>query len=262
MLLWGLKRRPPSPSNPEGLRPQLQDGPRESVRGLCRRLRSARRRIQSPACWHRIAKSLRQPTDPNRLEFGLSFGSLRQTVEDKLGPISPLDFHKSLDSLIDAGVIVPRYLCQEVNGHSIWYRCFRVGEGQAAVRAHVVKECFEVLSQVMRTVKLRETLSEKFLLLVCNLHDVFRDPGLAATPGIERGFHLYGGRPQIEVGGHLTWLIDWARKRRIITQVEESGSRYYSLSDSAHFFFEGREPFQFGHQAASDFISMVDEPGR
>jgi hypothetical protein len=182
-----------------------------------------------------------EPRNPRRLEFGVPLGYLGDTVESALGAGQDLDFHRALDSLIDSGVIVPRYLPQQLDGREVWCRTFRVGEALSIVRGHVAKECFKALSGVHHATELREVLTEKFLVLVCDLDGLFESPSLASTPEIRRHFHLYGARPSVVAGGRREWFVDWATRRRILHRVEREGEPMYSLDSRVRQYFRDDE---------------------
>ena len=177
----------------------------------------------------------------DRLEFGVPLSYLRRAVERQLGEVSGPDLHRALDSLIDWGVIVPRYLSQDVDGNGVWYRSFRVGEGQAMVPAHITKECFNILSKVIGDDALPELLTEKFFVLACHLANVFDDPAFVSAPKIKRGFHLYGARPRVTVGGKSFWLVDWACQKRILERHKRAKKPHYKLHSSTRTYFPSDE---------------------
>ena len=78
----------------------------------------------------------RNPDDA-RLEFGIPYSLLFKQVQTHLPGETFTNFNQALDSLIDRGVIVPRYLPQN-DEEAVWYRSFRVGEGQSRAAAHAV----------------------------------------------------------------------------------------------------------------------------
>ena len=181
------------------------------------------------------------PLDPNRLEFGVSLEYIEDIVRQKIGSVNAIAFHKALDEQIDGGSVVPRYLWQIVNDKEVWYRSFRIGEGQAMVRAHVMVECFKTLSGVKRSEFLPEVLTEKFIVLACDFCELFRDPGLVAAPGIYRGFHLYGARLEVVVAGRREWLIDWGQGRRMLTSSRARGTFGYALHPKYKNYFRSEE---------------------
>lgn len=182
-----------------------------------------------------------EPRNPRRLEFGVPLSYLIEKVESVLGVGEDLELHRAIDSLIDSGVIVPRYLPQQLDGKEVWCRTFRVGEALSIVRGHVAKECFKALSGVHHTTELREVLTEKFLVLVCELEGLFQSPSLASTPDIRRYFHLYGARPGLIAGGRREWFVDWATRRRILRRSEHDGEPLYSLDPRAQQYFRDDE---------------------
>jgi hypothetical protein len=195
--------------------------------------------LLASACVHHCRAN--EPRNPRRLEFGVPLSYLLSTVENALGTGDELEFHRALDLLIDSGVIVPRYLPQLITGKEVWCRTFRVGEALSIVRGHVAKECFKALSGVHENSELREVLTEKFLVLVCDLDGLFESPSLASTPDIRRHFHLYGARPSVIVGGRREWLVDWATRRRILHRTERDGEPFYSLDSRAPQYFRDDE---------------------
>lgn len=181
------------------------------------------------------------PCDPQRLEFGVPLSYLLDQVEKALGPVDMTEFHKALDSLIDGGVIVPRFLPQRLGDKEVWCRTFRVGEALPTVRGHVAKECFKALSGVYGTNELREVLTEKFLVLVCDFEGLFRTSSLATARDIRRDFHLYGARPAVIAGGRSEWLVDFAIRRRILQKTERDGEPFYALDPRAQRYFRDDE---------------------
>jgi hypothetical protein len=181
------------------------------------------------------------PRNPRRLEFGVPLSYLVERVEAALGPGEELELHRALDSLIDSGVIVPRYLPQSIDGVEVWCRTFRVGEALSMVRGHVAKECFKALSGVHGAQELREVLTEKFFVLVCELEGLFKTPSLITAPDIRRYFHLYGARPGVLAGGRREWFIDWATRCRILQKTERDGEPFYSLDQRAPRYFRDEE---------------------
>jgi len=182
-----------------------------------------------------------EPGNPQRLEFGVPFSYLLATVKKALVNVDLTSFHKALDTLIDSGVIVPRFLPQDVNGVEVWCRTFRVGEALPTVRGHVTKQCFKALSGVYGNTDLREVLTEKFLVLVCEFEGLFRTSSLATARDIRRDFHLYGARPAVIAGARSEWLMDFAIRRRILQRVERDGEPFYSLDPRAQRYFRDDE---------------------
>ena len=181
------------------------------------------------------------PPDPDRLEFGVPFSYLCQLIQDKPGRADIVEVHMALDTMIDWGVIVPRYLSQNVEDQQVWFRSFRIGERQAEVRAHVVRECLQALSSVLDRSDLTEVLTEKFLVLACDHIRIFNDPGLASEPGITRGFHLYGARPQVRAGAQVYWLVEWAQRRRLLARKKVGQEWFYQLDERAAPYFKENE---------------------
>ena len=182
-----------------------------------------------------------EPQNPRRLEFGVPFSYLAGEVEKALGLGDERELHEALDALIDSGVIVPRYLSQEIDGEEVWFRSFRAGEALANVRSHVARECFKALSGVFGKSELRELLTEKFLVLVCDLDGLFQSPSLASSPEILRAFHLYGARPQVIAGGRAEWFVDWAQRRRVLRKNKHQGDPLYSLDPRSNDYFREDE---------------------
>jgi hypothetical protein len=180
--------------------------------------------------------------DPARLDFGVSLGYLQREVESKIGAISAIEFHQAFDSLIDAGVIVPRYLRCDEPESDYWFRSFRVGEGQANIREHLTRECFEILALVMESANLPEVLTEKFFVLASDLTKVLDNADARNGPQIGRGFHLYGARPQVIVDGKQTWLVDWSVRKRILRRIPTGDSSAYALDERAERYYPKGEP--------------------
>ena len=204
------------------------------------------------------------PLDPNRLEFGVSLDYIEELVRQKVGSVDTVDLHKALDEQIDGGSVVPRYLWQTVHEKEVWYRSFRIGEGQSMVRAHVTVECFKALNAVKRSQFLREVLTEKFIVLACEFCGLFRDPSLVAAPRIYRGFHLYGARPEVVVGGRREWLIDWGQRRRILTRARSNRTFTYALHPKYKDYFKSEEspltePMQFRLAALARWTAAAEK---
>jgi len=169
--------------------------------------------------------------DPGRLEFGVPVGYLWETAERLLGHVDRVEFNEALDRLVDRGVAVPRFLRSPKTG--AWFRSLRIGEAEDEIRGYAVRTCLETLSGVLGVEQLREVITEKFLVLVTDVLQVFKDPSLVADPGFERAFYLYGARPQVTVGGKKTWLVDWASDKRILKRGTEAGDSCYALDSRA-----------------------------
>ena len=182
-----------------------------------------------------------EPQNPRRLEFGVPFSYLADEVEKALGSGDERELHEALDALIDSGIIVPRYLSQEIDGEEVWFRSFRAGEALANVRSHVARECFKALSGVFGKSELRELLTEKFLVLVCDVDGLFQSPSLASSPEIQRAFHLYGARPQVVAGGRAEWFVDWAQRRRVLRKSGHHEDPLYSLDPRSNDYFRDDE---------------------
>ena len=175
-----------------------------------------------------------------RLEFGVSWQYLSDQISQQLkGSPDPCAVNRALDILIDSGVIVPRYLCQAINGHDIWYRSFRVGEGQARTTAHVIRECFGALSSVLGNTLIGEVVTEKFFVLNCDLRDIFADSSLGMTRKVSRGFHLYGARPLLSDSEGDAWMTDWACRLRILERIEHKRKQMYRLHHDAAKYYGG-----------------------
>lgn len=177
--------------------------------------------------------------DVRRLEFGVPFSYLREEINRHLGGSSEESVvNRSLDVLIDCGVIVPRYLYQTIEGRDIWYRSFRVGEGQARMTGHVVKECFDTLTSVLEASEVGEIVTEKFFVLNCDLLEMFADPSLAQARKVSRGFHLYGARPRLQESEGYVWTMDWACGKRVLQRVGHGARREYQLHSNANKYFK------------------------
>jgi hypothetical protein len=173
--------------------------------------------------------------DGNRLEFGITYSRLRQTVLDKFPGAAEVEIHECLDKLIDDGGIVPRYLDMAVSGKSdIWTRTFRVGEGVIQKVAQTVRLLFEKLSMELGKFELPAIVFEKFCTLaICVANDNKALQPLQSI-GISKSFHLYGARPALLLPGQkLEFLTEWAISQNILkrnkssTFTEENGN--YSL---------------------------------
>lgn len=181
------------------------------------------------------------PTNADRLEFGVPLEYLWQLAEKNHSAFAPAELHAALDALIDRGVIVPRFLSQEINGRIVWFRSFRVGERQAEIVAHATRECVQTLQAVIGGTSLGETVAEKFLVLAAEYLSIFRDPSLASERGFTRGFHLYGARPRVQVDREFEWLVDWAQRRRILKRTSGRQGLSYQLDERAAPYFREHE---------------------
>lgn len=184
--------------------------------------------------------------DNKRLEFGITYGKLRQTVLDKFPYAAEIDIHECLDKLIDNGAVVPRYLNMASADKSvIWVRTFRVGESTVMRMAHTICLLFGKLSNAMGKTELPPLVFEKFCTLaLCVATDVDVLKPLR-SPEIIKSFHLYGARPAIKLGKSSLFLTDWAVSQNILcrskttTFTEENGS--YSLHKNIEKLYPERE---------------------
>lgn len=192
--------------------------------------------------------------NPTRLEFGVPFRYLGEKAREVLGEADRVELNRAIDILIDLGVAVPRYLFQK--HENVWFRSFRVGEGEDEIRGYVVRTCIEVLSSILGSPTLRETVIEKFLVLACDHLKLQDAPSLVSGPGIFRGFHLYGARPQVIVGEKNVWLTDWARDKRILKRVSEGRHPSYALDERSDRYFQ-RDGNPISPASQSDIAALA-----
>jgi hypothetical protein len=185
--------------------------------------------------------------DDERLEFGVTYSKLCQTVMNRFPDAIEIDIHECFDKLIDDGAIVPRYLDMASPGKSaIWARTFRVGEGAVQKAAQTVRLLFEKLSKELKKPELPAVLFEKFCALalcVANDNGALRP---LQSVGISKVFHLYGARPALMLQGQRReFLTEWAINQNILSRskranfTEESGS--YSLGQDIETLYPSRE---------------------
>ena len=216
------------PRNHKLLQPELPKDRSDDYRQICQDLLpgSSTEREALEALFKAQHVAVERPSrettrdDELRLEFGVPFSWLGGEVCGALGRLDEVELNRALDELIDSGVIVPLYLPQLLDGETLWCRSFRVGEGQVWISGHVVKECFSKLCQVMTQDVLGEVQREKFLVLLTDLRQIFRDPTLSGAAEITRRFHLYGARPVLLTGSQEPWVMDWACSKRILRESE------------------------------------------
>jgi len=160
--------------------------------------------------------------DYNRLEFGLTYNSLRRIVKEQFPEAEEIDIHECLDRLIDNGSIVPRYLNMALEGEgkpAIWVRTFRVGERTAKDKIHTVRLLFKTLSNVMKTEELPALVFEKYCTLALCVATEFKDLEPLQSLETKKLFHLYGARPAVELGGRRKeFLTDWAVRHRVLSR--------------------------------------------
>lgn len=162
--------------------------------------------------------------DDERLEFGITYSKLIQTVQVKFPNAVEADIHECLDKLIDDGAIVPRYLNMALSDKSaIWVRVFRVGEGTIQKAAQAVRLLFEKLSKEMGKTELPAVAFEKFCTLalcVATDNDALRP---LQSIGILKLFHLYGARPALMlVGQKSEFLTEWAISQNILSRSKST----------------------------------------
>lgn len=157
--------------------------------------------------------------DGSRLEFGITYKKIRQTVMDKFPDATEIDIHRCLDKLIDNGAIVPRYLNMAVSSESaVWVRVFRVGEGTVPQIAQTVRLLFETLSEKLHQSDVPRIVFEKFCTLALCVATDDSDLQSLQSLNISKTFHLYGARPALKVGQRQEFLADWAVNQKIISR--------------------------------------------
>jgi len=161
--------------------------------------------------------------DYNRLEFGITYGKLRQMVLDRFPNTTEIDIHECLDKLIDNGAIVPRYMNMATLGNpEIWVRTFRVGEATVKQGAHTVRLLFEKLSEALETKELPPLVFEKYCALaLCGAKDI-SDLRPLDSLGIKKSFHIYGARPALMQGKKQEFLMDWAVSQKILSRSKSA----------------------------------------
>jgi hypothetical protein len=183
--------------------------------------------------------------DIERLEFGITFSKLRQTVQIRFPDATDIDIHECLDKMIDNGAIVPRYLNMAAPGKpEIWVRTFRVGEGTVHQVAHTVRLLFEKLSEAIGSKDLSPLVFEKFCALaLCVANDVETLKPLQSL-GISKLFHLYGARPALILGKKAEFLTEWAVNQNILNRVKSDTDELkynYSLQHNIETSYPARE---------------------
>ncbi len=195
-------------------------------------------------------------TDPvfaPRLRFssGITMGTLLALTQRMADPDLMLA-HKALDSLIDSGVAIPRYVCDGEGPTRSWRRAFRPGEANAHIRADVVAQALDALAQSLGDRAVPEVLTEKYLVLLCEHLELFNHPALYFSEGIRRDWYLYGARPVVDVGGEAITLVKWALKRKLISRgVARDGTRRYLIPEYGPSVWEGGLPDRVRHMVAA-----------
>ena len=158
-------------------------------------------------------------TDPYRLDFGVHLRYLEHLVEQQI-PFSYGLLHRALDSLIDSGAAVPRYLPDRIGQEEVWFRAFRAGEAEPDIKPDFVIRAMAALSEATHLALLPEVVTEKYFVLLVDHLGWFLTPEYSLTTAVFRDWHLLGARPAINTSGGREWLMDWAQRKRIVRRIE------------------------------------------
>lgn len=168
---------------------------------------------------HRLSQEASSADEPRlRFDSGLTLGQLGSLTE-RWSPTDSQRAHRALDSLIDSGVAIPRYVYAETADGRTWLRAFRHGEANPDVRAMVLVHALDALTAAVGSEALPEVLAEKYVILLAEHLDIFSRPDLAVSEGIQREWYLYGARPVVDIGGDTVYLQKWAVRRGLLAVV-------------------------------------------
>jgi hypothetical protein len=156
-----------------------------------------------------------------RLDFGITYGYLKQIVQQAVPDAEDVVLHRCLDRLIDDGCIVPRLL--NIGSATVpeWIHVFRVGEGPIPKAVHTIRLLFEALSKEYRSNQLPRLLFEKFCVLALAVASDNKDLVPLRMNELRKGFHLYGARVMLNTGQREEFLLDWAVDHGILFRVSD-----------------------------------------
>lgn len=185
--------------------------------------------------------------DKDRLEFGIPFSGLldaaRTVAVLQSLPFDPQEVHRAQDAFVDAGTIVPRFLCTRFNEEDIWWRSFRVGEGQGP--ALKKESAFYVSARMLyddMPDRLRGASVERFLA------EVFASDALRADMCAGPVFGVPEGLAQGE------WA-EWTVRKGILKKVVRGDETYYARRrDTSH--IESERPFS--RKTAADIEKLAE----
>lgn len=167
------------------------------------------------------------PKSLQRLEFGVHVRYLEMLVADRFGRCATVSFHRALDSLIDAGTAVPRFLLDPGSEEPVWFRSFRAGEGLQSLGS-LVLHGFRSLQREMRVDAVPAVVLEKHLVYLIQQRNSLHDEALDTAPPTARHWGLYGGRAMIHTGVKPKPLLQWGEDKLLLTRPKDTKkSRQY-----------------------------------
>ncbi|MEX0813157.1 MAG: hypothetical protein WD048_13140 [Chitinophagales bacterium] len=171
----------------------------------------------------------------SRLKFGVTFKSIEEIVRNRTKEnVEVNELHRVLDSLIDSGNVVPKYMNISNSESKVWGRGFRVGEcsSKATQRSLLIIKLLKNLSEFFEDKHIPAILLEKYLVLT--LSDSFGFEDLDRKPisglGIFIKYDKYGARSCFTEGNENSYFLEWAKDRGLIFQNPKS-KKYHIAKD-------------------------------